>query len=256
LQAILDKYPKLLEAKRGQVLGKPSRGDEYTPLQTAAAAGTNEAVEVLIQKQADVNAATGLGYTPLHLAAERGHIEIVKRLVKAGAKLDAKTTAFPAGFVPGGPPDEAPQRTPPIPARTALQIAEDLEHTTVVAFLRTVTDQAALAGTWQVIEYEVKLNGRSDPAAARVEQIVIDGEKITLVGTAKQSLTFEIDPASTPKRIEVYYLEEMKLKAHVKGIYALDRDTLQLCLPLSLEADRPQAFAADNCTHYVLKRKQ
>ena len=36
LQAILDKFPKLLDAKRDQQLGKPSHGDGYTPLQTAA----------------------------------------------------------------------------------------------------------------------------------------------------------------------------------------------------------------------------
>jgi hypothetical protein len=138
LQAILDKYPGLLDARRAQDLGKPSHGDGYTPLQTAARHGRGEVVALLIKKGADVNAADGYGYTPLHLAAEGGHLDVVKRLVTAGAKVGAKTTAVPGGFVPGGPADEPPRKSEPIPARTALQIAEDLKHAEVVAFLRAL----------------------------------------------------------------------------------------------------------------------
>jgi ankyrin repeat protein len=138
LQAILDRYPKLLDAKRAQELGKPSHGDGYTPLQTAARHGRDEVVAFLIKKGAEVNAADGDGYTPLHLAAEGGHLDVVKRLVRAGAKVEAKTTALPGGFFPGGPRNEPPQKYDPIPARTALQIAEDRKHTAVVEFLKTV----------------------------------------------------------------------------------------------------------------------
>ncbi len=138
LQAILDKYPKLLDAKRDRQLGKPSHGDDYTPLQTAARRGRGEIVAFLINKGADLNVADGSGYTPLHLAAEGGHLDVVKQLVKAGAKVGAKTTARPGGFLPGGAANEPPQKYDPIPARTALQIAENLKHTAVVEFLKTV----------------------------------------------------------------------------------------------------------------------
>jgi ankyrin repeat protein len=136
LRALLDKHPKLVDARRGRRLGKPTHGDDFTPLQTAARRGRGEVVAFLLDKGADVNAADGFGYTPLHLAAEGGHLDAVKRLVKAGAKLDAKTTAFPESFVPGGSADEAPVKSPAIPARTALQIAEDLKHAEVVAYLK------------------------------------------------------------------------------------------------------------------------
>jgi ankyrin repeat protein len=136
LQAILDKYPKLLDAKRDQQLGKPSHGDGFTPLQTAARQGRSEVVAFLIKKGAALNAADGYGYTPLHLAAEGGHLDVVKQLVKAGAKVDAKTTAIPGGTFPGGSPNEPSQKYDPIPARTALQIAEDLKHAEVAAFLK------------------------------------------------------------------------------------------------------------------------
>lgn len=136
LRAVLDKHPGLIEAKREQRFGKPTRGDGYTPLQTAAAAGKGEAVALLLEKRADVNVATGLGYTPLHLAAEGGHLEIVKQLVRAGAKGEAKTEALPGGVLPGAAAGEAPLTSDPIPTRTALQIAEDRKHPAVVEFLK------------------------------------------------------------------------------------------------------------------------
>jgi ankyrin repeat protein len=135
---VLDKYPKLVDVKRGRNLGKPTRGDDFTPLQTAARRGRDEVVALLLGKGSDVNAADGYGYTPLHLAAEGGHLAVVKRLAEAGAKTDAKTTAFPESFAPGGPPDEAPQKFPAIPARTASQVAEDLKHAEVAALLKGV----------------------------------------------------------------------------------------------------------------------
>lgn len=138
LQAILEKYPKLLDAQRGQELGKPSHGDGYTPLQTAARHGRDDVVAFLIRKGADVSAADAYGYTPLHLAAEGGHLDVVKRLVQAGAKVDAKTKALAGGFAPGPPGNEPPRKYDPIPARTALQIAEDQKHAGVIKYLKSV----------------------------------------------------------------------------------------------------------------------
>jgi hypothetical protein len=137
VRAILEKHPKLLDAKRAQELGKPSHGDGYTPLQTAARYGHGEIVALLIKKGADVNAADGYGYTPLHLAAEGGHLDVVKELVRAGAKVEAKTTALPGGSIPGLALNEPPRKYDPIPARTALQIAQDQKHAEVAAFLKT-----------------------------------------------------------------------------------------------------------------------
>jgi ankyrin repeat protein len=137
LQAILDKYPKLLDAKRAPLEPKPSFSDGLTPLQTAARHGRAEVVAFLIKKGANLNVADDCGYTPLHWAAEGGHLDIVKQLVKAGAKVDAKTRAFPTEAISEdafGPPE----KYDPIPARTALQIAEDLKRTAVMEFLKSL----------------------------------------------------------------------------------------------------------------------
>jgi ankyrin repeat protein len=139
LQAILDKYPELREARREHPIDKkPTTFDHDTPLQTAARYGQGDVVAFLIEKGADVNVANGYGYTPLHLAAKGGFLNVVKQLVKAGANVDVKTKAIPGGFLRGAPADGSGLKQDPIPARTALQIAEDRKHIAVVEFLKTV----------------------------------------------------------------------------------------------------------------------
>lgn len=112
-------------------MGKPIAGDGFTPLQTAARHGWSDVVAFLIMKGADVNVTDGYGYTPLHLAAERGRLDIVKLLVRAGAEVNTKTKAFPAMDLPNQSGYEPSRKSAPIPARTALQIAEDQKHTAV-----------------------------------------------------------------------------------------------------------------------------
>jgi ankyrin repeat protein len=52
-----------------------------------------EAIALLVERGADVNAANALGETALHGAAERGADQIVQWLVDHGARLDAKNAA-------------------------------------------------------------------------------------------------------------------------------------------------------------------
>jgi uncharacterized protein (TIGR03067 family) len=260
LAAVLEKYPKLVDARPGRRLGKPTTGDDFTPLQTAVRWGRWQVVGYLLSHGADVNAADGLGYTPLHLAAEGGHLAIVKRLVAAGAKLGAKTMARPGGTFPGGSPDQEPAKYPAIPARTALQIAQDLKHTEVVKFLKEAEQVSrelqALSGTWEVVTQELKLNGKMSKDFARVQTVTISNGKIDLYQGGTEPGRIVVDLTKTPNTIDVYIPGAMKMNAHSKGIYALNKDDLELCLPLSMEADRPTKFDADGCLRYVLRRKK
>ncbi|KAL6006869.1 hypothetical protein ACLOJK_032365 [Asimina triloba] len=58
--------------------------DSITPLMSAVAAGSLPCLELLIQAGANVNVSAG-GATPLHIAADSGSTEIINCLLKAGA---------------------------------------------------------------------------------------------------------------------------------------------------------------------------
>jgi ankyrin repeat protein len=67
---------------------KDKRG--FTPLHWASISGHKEAVELLIDNGADVNAMRGGGGTPLSYAASWGHEEIVELLIANGADVNVK----------------------------------------------------------------------------------------------------------------------------------------------------------------------
>jgi len=62
----------------------------FTALHYAASYGYLEIAELLLAKNANVNAQTGKGLTPLHYAASRGHKEMLDLLLSQGAKVDAR----------------------------------------------------------------------------------------------------------------------------------------------------------------------
>jgi hypothetical protein len=63
-----------------------------TPLHLAAAEGNNDAVQLLLESGAEVDAvATDSGCTSLHYAASLGHVELCESLVRYGADPDAQT---------------------------------------------------------------------------------------------------------------------------------------------------------------------
>jgi hypothetical protein len=141
LRAILDKYPRLVNAKQTfRQPRKPFWSDDYTALHRAAERGREEVVGLLIEKGADVNATANFDWTPLHVAAQSGKLSVVKRLVKAGAKVDARTVAVPEkfGIPPGSGPGERPRKIPAIPSLTPLEMAKDAKHPEVVEYLKAV----------------------------------------------------------------------------------------------------------------------
>ncbi len=143
LRAIVEKYPELINASRTfRQPHKPLRTDGFTPLHHAAERGREQVVAYLLEKRADANSADGLGWAPLHLAAQQGHLPVVKLLVKYGAKVEAKTVAIAAefGIPPSSPPDAKPRRLPAVPARTALQLAEQNKHADIIQFLKMADD--------------------------------------------------------------------------------------------------------------------
>jgi ankyrin repeat protein len=82
-----------------RLLPDASAEDRHIALEAAAFNGKAQAVGMLIGLGVDVNAYNiGVQYhaTPLHNAVCSGSLEAVKMLVEAGAKVDAKDTAYEA----------------------------------------------------------------------------------------------------------------------------------------------------------------
>lgn len=59
-----------------------------TPLHVAAVWGDLDAINLLVDAGADINAIGDRGYTPLHEAVEQGNVQAVKLLLKRGARAD------------------------------------------------------------------------------------------------------------------------------------------------------------------------
>ena len=86
-----------------------------TVLIEATSEGHLEVVKLLLQAGADVNASDVEGSTALIVASRKGYLEIVKVLIKAGANIEAKDL---------------------IEEETALQAAQNNDHTEIVQFLK------------------------------------------------------------------------------------------------------------------------
>ena len=70
--------------------GYGALNDGITPLLLAAASGSAQAVQTLLDKGANPNAATISGETPLDAAAAAGYLPAVKLLLKRGAKVNTQ----------------------------------------------------------------------------------------------------------------------------------------------------------------------
>jgi RNA polymerase sigma factor (sigma-70 family) len=103
-------------------------------------------------------------------------------------------------------------------------------------------DTYALQGKWQVVT--VRLNGSElVPANFPVNRLVVHGDTIVFEsGGPPQEASFRLDPAATPKAIDLAFREE--LGSEIRAIYALDGYTLTICRPLTSRSNRPTEFAS------------
>jgi uncharacterized protein (TIGR03067 family) len=81
-------------------------------------------------------------------------------------------------------------------------------------------------------------------------QIVKDGNK-------REPLRFELDATKSPRTLDLYMMVGDKEKGPIKGIYALEGDTLKICYAQLPGDERPKTFASPpkSRTYYIsLKR--
>jgi uncharacterized protein (TIGR03067 family) len=119
-------------------------------------------------------------------------------------------------------------------------------------------DRNRLQGTWQAVTVE---DGGPEKDAADI-RFVFAGDDFTirLRGEAIAKGRFKIDPSRDPRQIDMELTKhrqaDFKGKT-VRGIYALDGDTLKLCLNSPDKAERPKEFnspAGQDRAFITLKR--
>jgi ankyrin repeat protein len=78
--------------RAGAPVNSASRnGLKAAPIQSAAAAGHEKIVELLLKHGADPNSREQAGYTPLHAAAQNGDQDMIRTLLYGGADLTARS---------------------------------------------------------------------------------------------------------------------------------------------------------------------
>jgi len=128
----------------------------------------------------------------------------------------------------------------------------------VLALASVAADEAAkkapadLQGTWKLVSIEV--NGTAREFGDNTPRLVIKGDQVRYAG--EPLATLKADPATTPKCLDLNFLSP---KNSYEGIYAVDKDTLKVCVSLPTEGakERPQEFATkdkDNVRLLVFER--
>jgi ankyrin repeat protein len=149
LEAVTEAAPDKVEAMQGPSPGNNTSGADggQTPLMLASIGGHVEAIRVLIEKGANLEAADESGMTPLILASFTGHVQAIRMLIEKGANLEAVDengmTPLMLASVSGhedalrvlienGANVEAPDNS----GKTPLQNAKSQGHNEVVSLLK------------------------------------------------------------------------------------------------------------------------
>jgi uncharacterized protein (TIGR03067 family) len=97
---------------------------------------------------------------------------------------------------------------------------------------------AELQGTWKLVA--VELRGEVAAMTDRQPRLLIKGDKVWYGGEEIALLT--ADAGTTPKTIDLSFLSPKRV---CEGIYALDKDTLKICVNKNTEGvkERPDSFS-------------
>ena len=107
-------------------------------------------------------------------------------------------------------------------------------------------DQEALQGTWKPVSSEQR--GKDQGEEAREHALIFEKDTFTVKrgDEVVAKGTFKLDPAKSPKAIDMTITEGREDKdkgKEVRGIYQLDKTTLKWCFSEPGVAERPTEFA-------------
>ncbi|HEV3259809.1 MAG TPA: sigma-70 family RNA polymerase sigma factor [Gemmataceae bacterium] len=105
-------------------------------------------------------------------------------------------------------------------------------------------DKEAIQGTW-VMVYNEASGQRREPQESERKWVIGPENINTSVAGSDRSLTYRLDPTTTPKRID---LQHPQMRNAMPGIYMLTGNRLVLCITVAPQdqqgAERPTDFAA------------
>jgi uncharacterized protein (TIGR03067 family) len=106
---------------------------------------------------------------------------------------------------------------------------------------------AELQGTWKLVSIEIK--GEASDLSVGQPRWVITGDKVLYGGDELAALTAHI--SATPKLLDVQLLSPKRV---LEGIYAVEKDTLRICLNKQTEGvkERPHAFSTKDQENWRL----
>jgi uncharacterized protein (TIGR03067 family) len=132
-------------------------------------------------------------------------------------------------------------------------IARQSGFTSWPLLVRHVEQLSALQGEWHFDALEV--DGNTMPKAMLGQsKLLLDGDRFrTESPEANYDGRFSIDTSATPMQIDIEFVEGPEAGNHSYGLFALDGDSLTICLGL-VGASRPTTFATRPGSGHALER--
>ena len=110
-------------------------------------------------------------------------------------------------------------------------------------------DKAALQGKWKIVSLETN-KGKDANVEGAIMEFDKDGKNLTFTHMDKTKKgTYTLNAAGKPKEMDIKPADENKTFA---AIYAIDKDTLKICLAPDEGDGRPGEFALKDGKNFVL----
>lgn len=105
-------------------------------------------------------------------------------------------------------------------------------------------DGARLQGSWVAVSGEEEGQKLAGEPLKEI-RVVVQGDQITFYPVREKTrVTFNLDPAHTPRAISMTVQEGSDKGKSIPGIYDFQGDRLKLCVAIKPEVPRPTKFAA------------